>query len=452
MNPIDSTEIRIPSSLGIFLRKAVLSRKRREPVVFALVSHTYLYHKVVLLVRKIIQLPNEAYFPTSQHGTKWHGSSMLSILNKALEENLGIVLFHSHPHSGLVGLSTDDRQSAMELLPVFQNLIPLRPHASVVFGHYYSAGLVLMPDDDNLKKNVKIRWLGKTNVDFLEEEFNPSHQVVDDIFHRQTLLIGRKGESKLKQAKVAVVGLCGGGSHVVQQLAHMGVGEIIGIDSERVDRTNRSRLVGMFWWDALLRKKKTDVMSRMVWLINPRVKFVKVPYPIPNQRAIDAFKEADVVVGCLDNLQARADVQELAWRYLIPYVDIGLRIKTGRNEKEVLIGGNVTSLIPGEFCLWCIGFLSNEKLANETGGRPRSYFQGTDKQAQVVSFNGVLASQAVNEVLQLLTGFLPPDLYMSIKKFNGLEGTLEKWTVNKKVDCLRCQSALAAGDVTWHKV
>jgi hypothetical protein len=449
MKSVSSTEIRIPSNLAIPLKEAVLSSKRRESVVIGLASHTYLRDKALLLVRKIILMPDDAYIVTSTHGAKWHGSAMLSTLNKALEEDLGLVLFHSHSHSGVVRLSDDDRYSAGELLPVFQNLIPLRPHASVVFGQDHSAGLVLLPDTDDLKKNVKIRWLGKTTVDFLEEETVPSYEVAEDLFHRQILLIGSEGQLKLKQAKVAVVGLGGGGSHVVQQLTHMGVGEIVGIDSDRADKTNRHRLIGMFWWDAILKRKKTDIMARMVRLINRRVKFVRVPYTIPDQRAIDAIKEVDVVVGCLDNLQARADLQELAWRYLIPYVDVGVLITPNQDKKEVLIGGNVTTLIPGEFCLWCTGSLSEEKLLSETGGRPRSYFQGTDKQAQVVSFNGVLASQAVNEVLQLLTGFVSPSEDMSIKKFNGLEGTLERWEVRKKAECSKCQSFLAVGDVIW---
>jgi hypothetical protein len=41
---------------------------------------------------------------------------------------------------------------------------------------------------------------------------------------------------------------------------------------------------------------------------------------------------------------------------------------------------------------------------------------------------------------------------MSMKKFDGVEGTLEKWEVNKKVECSKCQSLLAAGDVIWRNV
>ncbi len=87
----------------------------------------------------------------------------------------------------------------------------------------------------------------------------------------------------------------------------------------------------------------------------------------------------------------------------------------------------------------------------ETGGRPKSYFQGADKQAQVVSMNGLLASQAATEVLALVTGFRDDheDPEMAIRKFDGIEGTLVKWLVKKKATCDLCEGTLGAGDPVW---
>ena len=125
--------------------------------------------------------------------------------------------------------------------------------------------------------------------------------------------------------------------------------------------------------------------------------------------AFEALKTADVIVGCLDNLHARADLQELSWRFLIPYVDVGVNIRAINDPEpdgpRVSIGGNVLTLIPGGFCMWCCGFLSKEKLEAELAGPNRNYFENRAGEAQVVSLNGVAASRAVTEVLQLLTGF-----------------------------------------------
>jgi len=162
---------------------------------------------------------------------------------------------------------------------------------------------------------------------------------------------------------------------------------------------------------------------------------------------MNALKRCDIVVGCVDNYHARADLQELAWRYLIPYVDIGALIRPAKTG--ITIGGHVGTFVPGSFCQWCIGFLSQAKLEAETHGRPRSYFEASDKEAQVVSFNGLLASQAVSEVLQLITGFARADDDLVVKKFDGLQGTLTEWSVKKRPGCERCSAALSGGDPVW---
>lgn len=119
-------------------------------------------------------------------------------------------------------------------------------------------------------------------------------------------------------------------------------------------------------------------------------------------------------------------------------------------------------LISGGFCLWCCGFLSDEKLALELNGPNRSYFQNRTGEAQVVSLNGVVPSQAVSEVLQLLTGFagtgirhadvaVDPDGtdQRGFKKFNGTSGTLQEWGAIRRPTCGHCIATLARGTVTW---
>ena len=188
--------------------------------------------------------------------------------------------------------------------------------------------------------------------------------------------------------------------------------------------------------------------------------------PLPAPAALAALKTADVVVGCLDNLHARADLQELSWRFLIPYVDVGVNIRAIDDPEpegpRVSIGGNVLTLIPGGFCMWCSGYLSKEKLDAELAGPNRNYFENRDGEAQVVSLNGLVASQAVTEVLQLLTGFsgsglkrsqlslgCQPGLQRGFRKLNGVRGTLEDWGASRRPDCPCCVSTLGAGVVVW---
>jgi molybdopterin/thiamine biosynthesis adenylyltransferase len=343
---------------------------------------------------------------------------------------------------------------------MFQARVPGRPHGSIVLARGTAAGFLALPGrTPALLDDVAVRWMGQAIVDWPNTD--PDAGRDDEVFDRQALVVGH--QKALSRACVAVVGLCGGGSHVVQQLAHSGVGTVVGVDADVCDLTNLHRKVGMRPADASRRRSKTAVMSRVVRSIGTGTKFIGVKAGVPEPAALEALKMADIVVGCVDTLHARADLQEFAWRHLIPYVDVGVSIRALRGsvaEPRVSIGGNIFILIPGGFCLRCAGFLSDDALKEELGGRDRSYFQKKKGQAQVVSFNGVVASQAVSEVLQLLTGyrgssFDPNDLAIEdglqrgALKFDGRRGTLHEWGAKRRDGCPCCQGFLGAGTVLW---
>ncbi|MBZ5514743.1 MAG: hypothetical protein LAN62_07845 [Acidobacteriia bacterium] len=64
------------------------------------------------------------------------------------------------------------------------------------------------------------------------------------------------------------------------------------------------------WADVLLRRRKTAAVRSTVWWINRKVRFTAVDALVPEKAAIDVLKRADIIVGCVNNLNARADLQE----------------------------------------------------------------------------------------------------------------------------------------------
>lgn len=462
---MNEVEIRVPLGLGETLQDIVYRTGPHEYVAFGLVSHACLRGRDTLLLRRVVPLAEAAYRADSRHGATWGGMAMVPVIEQAMNEGLGIVIFHAHLHRGPPSFSSVDRASAERLLPLFQQRVPTRPHGSVVLSHTHASGIIVMPDGTQFRTAVSVRWYGSAISNWPALDKNTTTPK-DPIFERQALVVGGPGQEILRSACVAVVGLGGGGSHVVQQLAHLGVGEIIIIDDDRVERTNRHRLVGLSPLDVWFRRKKADVMYRIVRRIRSGSKCHRIPAKVPEPIAVEALQRADIIVGCIDNLHTRMDIQDIAWRFLIPYVDVGVSIRAIENTEEaaprVSIGGNVITLIPGGFCLWCCGFLSEEKLALELDGPNRSYFQNRKGEAQVVSFNGVVASQAVNEVLQLLTGFAGSGIrYVDLtadvkgtqqrgfKKLNGTLGTLEEWGAGRRHTCTLCADTLGRGTVVW---
>lgn len=86
-------------------------------------------------------------------------------------------------------------------------------------------------------------------------------------FSRTELLIGKEGVEKLQQAKVAVFGIGGVGSFVVEGLARAGIGNLIIVDYDKYDITNINRQLGAL--HSTIGKYKVDVMKERILDINP---------------------------------------------------------------------------------------------------------------------------------------------------------------------------------------
>lgn len=456
-------ELRLPLGSGQRLRKLVYAKSSHEVIAFCLVSHVVVGNTTVLLVRNVLSLGEGDYLDDPRHGAAWRGFAMLPAIEQAMRDGLGIVLVHAHDFAERARLSSDDLTSARRLVPMFQARVPGRPHGSIVVGQGTAAGFIAMPGREaGIVEQVRVRWIGSSLVDW---PGTTGDSALDrEVFDRQALVVGE--QLQLASARVAVVGLCGGGSPTVQGLALAGVGTIIGIDPDHCELSNGHRLVGMRPADVRRHTPKTKVMSRLVRAIGNGSNFIGIEARVPEPSALDALTSADVIVGCGDNLHMRADLMEIAWRHAIPYIDEGVSIRAlnGTSEEpRVSIGGNVYVFIPGGFCGWCCGFISEEKLRLECGGREnRSYFQNKKGEAQVASFNATVAGQAVSEVLQLLTGYrgsgLDPDelcagtadrLQRGVLKFDGLRGTMEEWGARRRSDCQFCSSMLGMGSLIW---
>ena len=86
-------------------------------------------------------------------------------------------------------------------------------------------------------------------------------------FSRTERLIGPSGLSALHRARVAIVGLGGVGSYVVEALARAGIGWLILIDYDDIELTNTNRQLHAL--EENYGRSKVDVMAKRVKAINP---------------------------------------------------------------------------------------------------------------------------------------------------------------------------------------
>jgi hypothetical protein len=215
-----------------------------------------------------------------------------------------------------------------------------------------------------------------------------------DRFSRQSFL-GEDSESIFAKSVVGVVGLGGGGSHIAQQLAHLGVGKLVLFDADKVEASNLNRLVGATEADARLGTDKITVAGKLILGISSALEVVACRSRW--QEAPEELKMCDLVFGCLDGFQQRRELEEIARRFLLPYIDIGLDVHRVGAEPPRM-GGHVILSMPGAPCMWCIGFLNESRLSEEA-----ARYGDAGIRPQVVWANGVLASLAVGVAVDLLT-------------------------------------------------
>ena len=402
-----------------------------------------------VLVRGLIPIPDDAYFDTGG-GSAWSPLVTGQALSQGMQTRAGLLLIHSHPGSETPRLSLTDRESFDLLLPRCIDLLPSWPHGSVVLGDDRAVGgRIWLPGDhpDWVRDVTKVTWLGSpliqrpTPLDLR----SPSPR----IFSRQVLLIGREGQNLVRRTTVGIIGLGGGGSHIVQQAAHMGFGRLVLIDPDRVEQTNLSRLIGA--GPADVGRLKTDVMSDLVRRINPGVAVVPCAERLPTSASIELAKTCTFLVSAVDSYTARNEVLKVAWRHLLPMIDIGFgaTVRDGGASRLVeSAAGHVHTYIPGGPCVWCSDLVSEEKLEEERAGQAVPYVEGVAA-PQVVHFNGLLASQAMVEAMQLVTGFLPVADRTGFLVYRAITGELVRSAPERRQGCPTCGGELGAGDTVW---
>ncbi len=115
--------------------------------------------------------------------------------------------------------------------------------------------------------------------------------------------IGQKGQDKLNQAKVLVVGAGGLGCPVLQYLAAAGIGTLGIIDFDIVTESNLQRQV-LFGTSSLGKNKAIAAQKRLEDL-NDSIHIKAYPERLTHQNAIALFSEYDIIVDGTDNFETR---------------------------------------------------------------------------------------------------------------------------------------------------
>jgi len=238
---------------------------------------------------------------------------------------------------------------------------------------------------------------------------------VNERFSRQSFL-GPDSQTVLASTVVGVVGLGGGGSHIVQHLAHLGFHNFVLYDRDHVEESNLNRLIGATCADAVADTSKLAVALRIIHGLDPAAEVDG--HSARWQDEPGSLRRCDLVFGCVDSFSERDQLEATCRRHMIPLIDIGLDIAIVGDEPP-LMGGQVILSMPGEPCMRCLGFLTEDLLAKEA-----SNYGDAGPRPQVVFGNSVLASAAVAIVVDLLTDWTRQLRHVVYLEYRGNEQVL----------------------------
>jgi tRNA A37 threonylcarbamoyladenosine dehydratase len=138
-------------------------------------------------------------------------------------------------------------------------------------------------------------------------------------FSRTEMLIGSKGLERLKESKVAIFGIGGVGTFVVEGLARSGVGGLVLIDKDDICVTNINRQIHATV--KTIGRPKVEVMRERILEINPmaRVQIHRIEYNREN--AGDLLSgDFSYVVDAIDMVSAKLDLIERCIARNIPII------------------------------------------------------------------------------------------------------------------------------------
>ena len=393
-----------------------------------------------LLVRSITYPKPEEYSAHGVDHAELTPAFVAHIAKTALLARLSLIFVHTHPGAHVPAFSVIDTLGERALA----NFLSVRglkgSHAALVMSLGGLRARLLGTDDE-----VRVVSIGAKRV----VNFDPELQEADysPVFDRQVRAFGRVGQQRLGRLQIAIVGLGGTGSIAAQQLIHLGIQRFLLIDPDLIEETNLNRIVGATRSD--VGHAKVVSAARYLHAFDPQVSIESLVDNVVRDSVARRLADADVILCCTDSHGSRAVVQQVAYQYMIPCIDMGSTI-TQQDDAITGIFGRIQLLAPGLPCLWCSELLDaadvRRDMMSESERRLDPYIVGGREPApSVISLNGTVVSVAMSMLLGIVAG-APIDATQVI--YNARASTLRSVRGKGRPDCFICslKGVLGWGD------
>jgi len=168
----------------------------------------------------------------------------------------------------------------------------------------------------------------------------------------------------------------------------------------------------------------------MLERINPAVRIDVVKDDVMKRGVARRILMTDFFFSCTDSHGSRAVLAQLAYQFLVPGIDSGVRIDSSSDGMVTQVVGRVQMLAPGLPCLACSNVLDPEAvrrdLLAEDQRRSDPYIVGTAvPQPAVISLNTTVAGLAVTMFLGAVTDLPVQSRYQIVRFDSGQVRAIE---------------------------
>jgi len=142
---------------------------------------------------------------------------------------------------------------------------------------------------------------------------------MENQFERTEKLIGKENMQKLHNTKVAIFGIGGVGSYVVEGLVRAGIENFVLVDNDKISVSNINRQIHAT--HETIGNYKVEEMEKRILKINPNAKVEKYNiFFMPDTKEQIINKKIDYIVNAIDTVTAKIEIIKQAKMLNIPII------------------------------------------------------------------------------------------------------------------------------------
>ncbi len=329
----------------------------------------------------------------------------------AYELRLFVVDIHTHPFSKKARFSAiDDHHGTQNAKYITENFPDGSTMGMLVLGKGFDNFQARIWDSEKncFEPANRLEVLGAATEIFTNQD--KAITKANDPYARHRIIPGWK-QGTLENLKVLICGLGGNGALILESLLALGIGKdgwIMACDPDKLEASNLPRIPYAF--PKNIGEFKAEIAQTYATCKTPGLNVYCYPEGIESDEIQEEAKEANIIIGAVDNDGARKLLNRLAARYMIPYIDLGTEIIPDASGYEAI--GQVHIFVPGKTgCLMCSGAIDPseaalDSMSDEDKAQYESvgYVRGTAETPtpSVLHLNGVVSHLAISQLLRLV--------------------------------------------------